>query len=416
MTENTSPQVQKKSEKPLKRIPTIDFLKGISLICVFYAHTSYAWFTTEFISFSRFQWYLLDAFGPVMFVTLSMVGNMVGIEKRRIKGETKLFPAKNLIKVSYLLLWGELINFFNLYSLGLFHLSAWNVITAIGIFTLVLPVFLKMKPIYRLILVGIIAITYYPIVEWTFGGFSDAGIRISELMDPSYFLDPRLLVYWFFFDHRMMCPIFSWLIIPLLTSVVFDGFIKAFARGASREELGAELRKIGYYGLVLIAGAVTIGMRGTQGFIEEEIGELMTPGFFVYPFTSIPQFWVDDCPEYIFYNLGVVMVLFSTLGHRQCIKGRVNSIEKKFINAGVLSFTAFMVSHVAYIFPIKVIAPIFYIICPAYIIIFILIFDFWRKELKSLASIEWLLGIYQMGIFRLLKRTRRKGKGTTSRT
>ncbi|MBD3187934.1 DUF1624 domain-containing protein, partial [Candidatus Bathyarchaeota archaeon] len=137
--------VLKKKNARHGRIPTIDFLKGASIIMIFYAHISFSWMATDLEASLRLQWYLLDFFGPSMFLSLSMVGNMISLERNRARGIKKTFTGRTLLKASYLLIWGEIINILNVYNMKGYHFTAWNIITVIGLFSLLLPLILKLK-------------------------------------------------------------------------------------------------------------------------------------------------------------------------------------------------------------------------------------------------------------------------------
>ncbi|MHA1702759.1 MAG: hypothetical protein ACTSWK_10860, partial [Promethearchaeota archaeon] len=65
----------------LKRIHSIDFVKGFAIIMIIIAHTAGAWLNSEWISFYGVAYTILDIVGPSLFVFLSALSVVFSIKK-----------------------------------------------------------------------------------------------------------------------------------------------------------------------------------------------------------------------------------------------------------------------------------------------------------------------------------------------
>ncbi|MHA1791086.1 MAG: heparan-alpha-glucosaminide N-acetyltransferase domain-containing protein [Promethearchaeota archaeon] len=377
------------------RIHTIDFMKGLSMIMIFYCHLSWVWRAMDWFSLMRFEWFILDFFGPIMFVMMSVVGNMISFKKRQMRGDNAILTRKSFLKVSYLLILGEVINFTAGNYMGAYHFVIWNVITTIAVFSLLTPYLMLISRQIRVLAILIITLLYFPLVDHLTGGLVDANIYPGNVL-PTYFGDPRILLYFLFFDHRMMTPIFSWLLVPLLCTIIFEPIVNNFFK-KNKKELNNKLNHLGVIGVVFIAFAVILGSQLTKGYINNDYQELIYPGtFFNWPFKEgYPIFLVRHTPQYIYYNFGIVIVLFFIFGKIQVIKGIRIPLEEKINNFGALSLSAFMLSHVGFVIEgIRLTHFVFLAIFIPLIIIIVNLFWYWSVEKKKVGTLEWLMGVY----------------------
>ncbi|HME52225.1 MAG TPA: heparan-alpha-glucosaminide N-acetyltransferase domain-containing protein [Candidatus Lokiarchaeia archaeon] len=388
-----------------RRITTIDTMKGMSMIMIFYAHFAFILRTSDWTAFTRIQWLFLDFFGPAMFVTMSMLGTMLGSAGGKdLSKREPLYPRRSLIKITYLLIVGEIINLITLGGIGILHVFEWNVVTAIAIFSLVMPLILRMKMRWRMVLIVLIVMLYYPLLNFSMSSINAAGVDPGAAT-PAQINDLPTIIYFLFFQQAMTCPLFPWLLVPLITSIIFEPFCKAY-RSNAPGAIQAELRKIGYVGLIFIAGAIALGFWLVPGYTRDIMPELSTPGqFFTYPFAGVPVFLVRHTPQYIFYNLGIICVIFSILAERQLIQQKRILWEEKINNVGIMSLTLFLMSHVSWLFQwIHVQALVFYSFFIPLVFIVVNAYWYWNKRGKMIGSLEWAMVMYTMAITRALGR------------
>lgn len=392
--------------KPTKsRITTIDTMKGMSIIMIFYCHFAYLWHADDWAAFVRIQWLFLDFFGPAMFVTMSMLGNMLSSAKELDSLKRgALYSTKSLIKISYLFIIGEFINLFTLGGIGILHVFEWNVVTTIAVFSLLMPLILRTKVRTRIVLIVIITLLYYPLLNFSMSSINGTGL------DPAYITPVQIpdfptLIYFLFFQQAMTCPLFPWLLVPLISSIIFEPFIAAY-RSNTPGAIQAELRKIRYIGILFIVGAIALGFWLIPGYTWDIMKDLSKPGaFYSYSFAGVPVFLVRHTPQYIFYNLGIICVIFSILAERQLIRQKHILWEEKINNFGIMSLTAFILSHFPFLFPwIRMQALLFYAFFIPLIFIVVNAFWFWNKKGKIIGSFEWGMTLYSKAISYLLKR------------
>ncbi len=394
-----------------RRILTIDTMKGMSMVMILYCHFGWGWRGADWFVFFRFQWLVLDFFGPIMFLTMSVLGVMASHADELARGVPVKHTLSELLRISALFLIGEAINLFNLSYLGIFHLTAWNIVTAIAMISLLIPYILRLKPWIRLLLVACIVVAYFPLVDWLMGPIDAAGISHDEITAGLIMADPRTAFYWLFFHHGQMAPLFSWLIVPLVTSILFSPLISIYKR-TDAAGLHRELKRIAVAGVIMLVGGIVFGSRIFPGFANYITTEMNMPGdlYFHWPWTEgIPYFLSRHVPQYLFYMLGIVCIIFSLLGELQLVRGRLSGRSK--VNAlGKLSLTAFLMSHMPLIFAgIDLSMPVFFMAFLPLIVLILYLFGIWVHRFGTKGSIEWLIGVYTTFVIKKLASRGKRG-------
>ena len=390
--------------EPTRRITTIDTMKGMSIIMIFYCHFAFIWRTDDWMAFTRLQWLFLDFVGPAMFVVMSMLGNMLSAAKEmETSKKDTLYTQKSLLKISYLFIIGEFINLLTIGETGILHVLEWNVVTTIAVFSLLIPAILRLKIRVRVLLLFFIVALYYPLLNYSMSSIDAAGIDPGAAT-PLQILDAPTIIYFLFFQQAMTCPLFPWLIVPLVTSIIFEPFVTAY-RSNKPGAIQAELRKITIIGLIFIAGAIASGFWLIRGYTRDIMYELEQPGaFYSYPLGGVPVFLVRHTPQYLFYNLGIICVIFGILAERQLIQQKNILWEEKINNCGIMSLTVFIVSHMSWLFPwIRMEALEFYVIFIPFLFLVVNLFWLWRTKGKMVGSVEWLMNVYMLTLSRLFK-------------
>jgi hypothetical protein len=391
------------SPAPSKRLTTIDTMKGMSIIMIFYCHFALIWHAADWAAFFRMQWLLLDFFGPAMFVTMSVLGTMLSAAKSADSPEHgSLYTRRSLLRISFLFILGELYNLTTVGSVGIMHVFEWNVFTAIAMFSLLMPLILRLKVRTRVLLIAIIVVLYYPLLNYSLTSINAAGID-PGVATPAMIPDLPTYVYFLFFQQAETCPIFSWLIVPLAASIIFEPFISKY-NNATPRAIQVELRKIRWVGLILIVGAISLGYWLIPGYTHDIMDDLRVPGqIFSYPFSGVPVFLVRHTPQYLFYNLGIICVIFSFLAERKLVRCKQIPWEEKINNFGAMSLTGFLMSLLPYLVHEVILQELlFMVIFIPLIIVIVNFFWIWQKKFKIIGSAEWFMRIYVMFFSRLL--------------
>ncbi|MEX2680970.1 MAG: heparan-alpha-glucosaminide N-acetyltransferase domain-containing protein [Candidatus Sigynarchaeota archaeon] len=402
------------------RVPTIDTLRGISIIMVLYIHLAGAWRAPDWSTLLRLQWYATEFFGPAMFITISLVGNMVShfARKNRDSGDQSMpmnrrplaLPRKLLLRSSFLFIVGECINAIFTGRLGLLHLTGWNMITTIALFGLLIPVMLRIPKIARLLLAASILLAYYPIMNWSIAPLDPFDIDLLWI-SPEKFADPRVLVYWFLFFHDMMAPVFSWLAVPLIASVVFESMVSKLTNGDSKK-IGRESARVALVGVAMILIGIVSGFQIAPDYVGRLNTEIATPDAYIqWPWAGVFIFWIKSTPQYIVYNLGIVFLAFSAFSYVQIGKKRVLPGENFVNSCGRFSLTIFIASYILSQIPLELPLPLFYILAIPIIISITWVTRAWEKHLSGVGSIEWMMNVHVVTISFLLDKMKERKKG-----
>ncbi|MFX0101184.1 MAG: hypothetical protein ACFFCS_16535 [Candidatus Hodarchaeota archaeon] len=382
-------------ENSKQRMDTLDYLKGMSMMMIWHAHTAMYW--TGLPPFYGRQWLFCDFFGSAGFIFLSVLGTIASCERRWSNGDKTLITRKMFIRASYLLIIGECMNLFNLWYLGLYHLTAWNVLTTIGLFQLLTPLFMKTPKVVRLIMIAAIMIVYFPLLYWCAGGIQEAGILFYK-MKIENFSDPRILIYYLFMHQAMMAPIIPYLMVPLITTLVFEGFSKAFT-SQDKKIRKKKLSQIGLIGLILLGISILLGFPLMIGPLNEGL-------FTLHP---IPMFLISDYPQNIIFMMAENFILLWIVGTVQMVKEKSFPAEKYVMNFGRFSLSAFMLSHVCSLVPLYLPIPIYYyIVMGITVTIAVVAFYYWNKKFKMVLSFEWIGGVYTNIITRFLDKRKKE--------
>ncbi len=376
------------------RIPTIDTMRGISVILIFHIHFATAWHAADWSALSRFIFYTTDFVGPMLFVVMSILGSMISLEARaNLRGKSSL-SRRTLLRVSFLFLCGESINIETLWRLGWYSLTSWNIVLAIGVFTLILPAFLKIRPLVRVAIAACIALTYFPLVTLAMVPMAGSQININTIQAANL-ANPATLPYWLFFYHDMMTPIFSWMIIPLLVPVIFKGFVKAIVGGNSNR-YSYEIKRIAVVGLILVLAGVVTGFWRIPDYVAANHVQLTTPdAFLTWPFSDgEPLFLIRHTPQYMIYSLGMMCLFFSIIAYIQLPRGKKLPFQGAIVSLGSMSLTGFYLSMLAFLIPLSFSLPVFYLVAIPFIALITLGFHAWYTKGHEIASLEWLMHLH----------------------
>lgn len=389
-------EVPPKSFEKGHRIPTIDAMKGMSMVMILYCHFGWGWRAPDWYVFFRFQWLVLDFFGPIMFLTMSVLGFLASHAGELASGQPVRHTRQELVRISALFLIGEAINFYSIGYLGAYHVTGWNVVTTIAMVSLLMPGILRIKPWARLLLVSCVVLVYYPLANELISALDAAGVAHDSITASLISEDPRTFWYWLLLHHGQMMPIFSWIVVPLVASIIFTPLLGKF-QALDKVARHRELDRILLAGVVMIAGGVLTGFQIFPGYGPNMRFEMTTPGdlYFNWPWPDgIPFFLTRHVPQYLFYMLGFVCVIFALLGEVQLVRGQLTG-RSKITALGKLSLSAFLLSHVPLMFKdIHLPLPIFFLIFIPLLVAIIHAFGAWVYKFNSKGSMEWAIGHY----------------------
>lgn len=386
----------RKCTSPRKdRLVTIDTMKGMSMVMIWLCHFAWGWHASDWTSLFKLLWLVLDFFGPVMFLSMSVLGTMLSLEHNRALGRKPGHPPKSLARISYLFIIGECVNLCMLWRFGLFHVFGWNIVTTIAFFSLLAPRITRLGAKTRVALVACIALAYHPVANLLVTNISAAGVN-PDNMGPGDLANPAALVYYLFFHSGMMSPVFSWTIVPLVVSLAFEPLVTSLG-GAPPGRVHAELKRIGAAGVAMVVASLSLGgFAITPGYSPGVVAQLNEPGLLSWPFPEgVPAILDRHSPHYLFYMLGLVLIIFALLCEYQHVRRREIAFQRKINNFGALSLTAFELSHLGFWFdqPSIPFVP-FMAIFIVMVVVVVNLFDLWATRRGSKYSLEWFMNAY----------------------
>ncbi|MBN2151298.1 MAG: DUF1624 domain-containing protein [Candidatus Lokiarchaeota archaeon] len=392
-------------------MPAIDTLKGFSMLMMFHIHFAWAWRADDWFSLLRFEWYVTDFFGVATFLTMSLAGNMISLQARWETGDRSLFTRRKLLRLSFLYLIGELLNLMFLPSVGVAHLMIWNVLTGIAVFSLLLPLVMRLPGKARLLLAVALLLLYYPILDWSMGAMNSSGLT-PDAIRLAHLSDPRTFAYFALFNHAMMMPLYPWLVVLLLTSIVFARITspRAFRAG---DLFKRELGRIAIVGAVLVAIGIAAGSGVMMDYDAKVFEELLVPSpYFTWlnP-DGVFTFLIRHVPQSILYGTGIAYVWFAGIGWIQVVKGKGLPMQEKVNNIGRYSLTAYLLTHVAMFVPIKLPLAAFYIVFLPAAVAFVWGMWAWSRKYQGIGTLEFAMDMHARAISVLIDKRRAKRGG-----
>ncbi|HME53098.1 MAG TPA: heparan-alpha-glucosaminide N-acetyltransferase domain-containing protein [Candidatus Lokiarchaeia archaeon] len=361
----------------MKRIQTIDYLKGISIIVIIYIHFMMAWVTPDWSSFQAFAWMVVDSFGGSMFIFLSCLGKMISV---RQQGDDKVFSMQTVTRSTFLMIVGIVIWLSDGISPHGIQ-PPWNIIFVLGLMQIFTPWVMKRPKVARVVFVATIYITFFPLISLDLIPYGT-------------------IIYSLFMDFSLMNPIFTWMMIPLVTTIVFEDFVKNDDQGPGK------VKKIFISGLILVAIAIATSSLIT--YVVDFHDELQwvrwlwhDDPFKIWYLDGIPSFLVRDYPQYIFFVLGMDLLLFSLFYRVEVARPYK---VKKVINLGRLSLTGYGLSGLGFWIPLKLSCLAYHVII--IVVVFVIINGLWAwtTKLKEYGTLEFLLMVYSK-MFVLISRS-----------
>ena len=82
-----------------KRIASIDFVKGLALGVIIWAHAALSWFDSDWVYIYGFLFSFLDFLGPSLFVFLSALSVIFSIKRKKIDTSEKTIRNRILQEV-----------------------------------------------------------------------------------------------------------------------------------------------------------------------------------------------------------------------------------------------------------------------------------------------------------------------------
>ena len=397
-----------KSSEAADRLVAIDYLKGIGVMWFTFGHNMIYWEDHTWRSLFSLLALTMDWTGPGLFIAFTVLGTLISIRRRMVAGNTQGMFKNALVKSSFLLIIGEIlnavINSMNSGSLGIWHIFGANMITDVALAQLLTYGLVKLTMKARSLLLVMLCILYPILLVTCLNGITydpDAGYIVMTLSDLS---KPAYIIYYLLFYLDAMSPTMSWLITAVLASILFELFTNTYTSTSDMSfDIDAQkiqARKLILLGCLAIIIAILAGgfvlFRGL-GMSGWEYDFLVTndPLRF-YTLSGLPLILVRHVPQCLIFNAGILVLVFGLLHYNAVVKQKRLIGQTSISHLGKYSFSLFIYGYVFGLVNIKIPFYIFFPLNVAIITAMIVLVNIWDAKAHGIGSIEWFYTKYVM--------------------
>ena len=406
MSTLTEKYIDNSEEVPIKRrIASIDFVKGLALGIIIWAHAALSWFDNDWRYIYGFLFSFLDFLGPSLFVFLSALSVIFSIKRRKSASSDKTIRNRIFTRGLVIIIIGVLFNPISLFIEGKSlpfpaNLWGWNILMFIGFSQIFSYYALKFSKITRAIS-GFIVIFISPWIRQLLFQFKDihAGVNILHFIITSPL--PQV-------------PFLPWIAVCFISTIFGEYLFETMTKG-TKEAYYRLFRIFVTYGVILVLTGLFIwiprlgldqwepgwailkptsigGTIVSAEYLHINLLELMNNNVINYQFPGMALFTIRSSGQNMFFNLGAGLLIIAISFYYIDIKRRENVFIKMLIFFGKVSLSLFLIQYLflpLYLgqFPI-VFAPFVF---AAYSGFLGLLMYIWQKFFNGIGSPEWMI-------------------------
>ncbi|MHA1985224.1 MAG: heparan-alpha-glucosaminide N-acetyltransferase domain-containing protein [Promethearchaeota archaeon] len=389
-----------------KRIASIDFVKGLALGFIIWAHAALSWFDKDWVYLYGLMFALLDWLGPSLFVFLSALSVIFSIKRRKSAIPEKVIRNKIFTRGFVIIIIGILFNPISLLAEGDSvpfpgNLWGWNILMFIGFSQIFSYYALKFSKRTRAI-AGFIIIFISPWIREVLFLFknSNFGVKILHFIITSPL--PQV-------------PFLPWIAVCFI-STIFGEYLSETMMKGTKEAYYRLLRKFVTYGVVLILGGIFIwvprlgldqwepgwallnptsipgGTIEYSEYLHINLLQIANQNVINYQFPGMPLFLIRSSGQNMFYNLGAALLVIGISFYYIDIKKRDNVFIKMLIFFGKVSLSLFLIQYL--FLPLYLVQfPIWFgpFVFAGYSGFLGLMMYIWHKYFNGVGSPEWIM-------------------------
>jgi uncharacterized membrane protein len=333
------------------RVISIDVLKGVSIFLVILAHTAELNFVPSQLWVWGLLYTLLDVFGPSMFIFLSCLGVVFSVKKRQGTGDEKKARNAVFLRAAIIFLMSCVVNLVLGWQwMGPLSFWTWFILQFIAFGQIITYYALKMPKMTRMILAFLVIFIITPFLfdpskgsGVIYVGMENAGIDYTQL-NPGDLSNPYALLYFLLFFQPFESPLFPWIAVPLIASIVGEALVKS-VQGGSKTKRPFQKAAL-TDGVIFVVIAVIFG-----SYIDNnDLGFGIIAVINDQPYFHIPgvfEFLIMHSSLNLLYGIGMALIILSityyVLEIKQVRRGRITN----FLNFyGRFSLSLFLFSAV----------------------------------------------------------------------
>jgi uncharacterized membrane protein len=341
-----------------RRISSIDFVKGVAIICAILAHTAGAWLIPNWRFLYGVLFAFLDIFGPSLFVFLSALSVVFSIRRRKASMSEKIVRNRIFSRGIMIIVIAIIFNLVSIeftipgYSFPA-TLWGWNILMFIGASQIFSYYALKFNKVTRAIIGLVIIFTSDAVRQFLFQG-KEAGDLLSTVL------------HYIITSPSPMTPFLPWISICFISSI-FGEYLYEAMIGGTKKDYRKLFRTFLYWGIFLVLIGVFLGRNsyvpGNEFIIATDytIGTLPSseyPHITLFIDTNWPtyihnitypgmwEFLIRGRAPNMIYNLGAALVLIAVFFYIVDIKRKMNNFISMMNYYGKVSLSLFLLHFV----------------------------------------------------------------------
>ncbi|MBA7510703.1 hypothetical protein ES705_02690 [subsurface metagenome] len=381
----------------VRRIGSIDFVKGVAIVFIIIAHTGGAWLDSTWVFLYAIGLTFLDILGPSLFVFLSALSVVFSIRRKKGKLPEKVIRNRIFSRGLMIIVIAIIFNIISIeftipgYSFPA-TLWGWNILMFIGASQIFSYYALKLSKISRAVIGLFIIFTSDTIRLWLFQGKEAGDVIIS-------------ILHYIIVSPSPMTPLLPWLSICFLSSI-FGEFLYEAMIGGTKKDYKKLFRTFFYWGIFLVLAGIFLGIKVyvPGGFTTSELplneypfidllNTMQTQS--IFPEITYPGMWeflIRGRAPNMIYNLGAALLLIAISFYFIDIKRKMNIFISMMNYYGKVSLSLFLL-HFIFItlFLSSLNLVVFVFICFGYIGFWGFLMYVWNEFYGGAGSPEWIM-------------------------
>ncbi|MBA7472025.1 hypothetical protein ES707_07340 [subsurface metagenome] len=381
----------------VRRIGSIDFVKGVAIVFIIIAHTGGAWLDSTWVFLYAIGLTFLDILGPSLFVFLSALSVVFSIRRKKGKLPEKVIRNRIFSRGLMIIVIAIIFNIISIeftipgYSFPA-TLWGWNILMFIGASQIFSYYALKLSKISRAVIGLFIIFTSDTIRLWLFQGKEAGDVIIS-------------ILHYIIVSPSPMTPLLPWLSICFLSSI-FGEFLYEAMIGGTKKDYKKLFRTFFYWGIFLVLAGFFLGIKVyvPGGFTTSELplneypfidllNTMQTQS--IFPEITYPGMWeflIRGRAPNMIYNLGAALLLIAISFYFIDIKRKMNIFISMMNYYGKVSLSLFLL-HFIFItlFLSSLNLVVFVFICFGYIGFWGFLMYVWNEFYGGAGSPEWIM-------------------------
>ncbi len=381
----------------VRRIGSIDFVKGFAIVFIIIAHTAGAWLDSTWIFLYGIALSFLDILGPSLFVFLSALSVVFSIRRKKGTLPEKVIRNRIFSRGIMIIVIAVIFNLISIeftiegYSFPA-TLWGWNILMFIGASQIFSYYALKLSKIARAVIGLFIIFTSDNIRFWLFQGKEAGDVIIS-------------IFHYIIVSPSPMTPLLPWLSICFLSSIFGEYLYEAMV-GGTKKDYKKLFRTFLYWGIFLVLTGIFLGSNAyvPGGFTTSELPLNEYPHIdllnimqtqSIFPEITYPGMWeflIRGRAPNMIYNLGAALLLIAISFYFIDIKRKMNVFISMMNYYGKVSLSLFLLHFIfitLFLSSLNLVALVFVVF--GYLGFWGFLMYVWNEFYGGAGSPEWIM-------------------------